>query len=356
MEPKTIVAPSVSFALADGLRLLGNRADGYIKEPSRNGAVRVWDGPVVTHYLHPRRRVLFCPLRNANPFFHLFESLWMLGGRNDLPWLAQFNKQMAAYSDDGGKTQPAAYGHRWRSYFGYDQIGVIVEELRGNPNTRRAVLAMWDAFGAHETDVRQWPGDLVAANMGSADVPCNTHCYFTVRGNRLSMGINCRSNDILWGAYGANAVHFSVLLEYLAAHCGYEVGEMVQYSWNWHLYEDVLKHEPDDVAKSLVLTDRYTGRLNTVQPKPLFTSDDVNLFDIELPNFLMAAEPNSPTPNLAFGHPTFAHLAMPMLWAHRMQAMGDFTAALEFLSRVEHEDWKIACTEWVLRKMEKRGA
>src|SRR5690606_34526281 len=151
------------------------------------------------------------PMRGANPFFHLFESLWMLSGRNDLPWLAQFNKQMATYSDDGGKTQPAAYGFRWREYFGYDQISELVDHLARDPKSRRAVIGMWDPWGIHQTAEGQYAmnGDLLSA-QDSKDVPCNTHCYFQLRtteaGTQLDMTVTCRSNDALWGAHGANAV------------------------------------------------------------------------------------------------------------------------------------------------------
>jgi hypothetical protein len=51
-------------------------------------------------------------MRDANPFFHVMETLWMLAGRNDLPWLVRFNKRFASYSDDGGNTQPGAYGYQ----------------------------------------------------------------------------------------------------------------------------------------------------------------------------------------------------------------------------------------------------
>ena len=37
-------------------------------------------GPVSTIYDNPTERVLFDATRDANPFFHLIESLWILGG------------------------------------------------------------------------------------------------------------------------------------------------------------------------------------------------------------------------------------------------------------------------------------
>src|ERR1043166_5799013 len=139
-------ARTVSEALERGLHYL--RVFG-IKQPSRVGDVIVGPEPVITVYKNPLNRVLFSPMRNANPFFHVMESLWMLAGRNDLPWLTQFNGRFSSYSDDGGQTQPGAYGYRWRQHFRYDQLETIIVELKNNPATRRCVLTMWDGGAGH---------------------------------------------------------------------------------------------------------------------------------------------------------------------------------------------------------------
>lgn len=354
MQPIILRAGSVSEALARGLSLLSSQA-GVVKEDSRNGPVRVWDGPVVVHNTQPMRRVLFSPMRNANPFFHLFESLWMLGGRNDLPWLAQFNKQMASYSDDGGQTQPAAYGHRWRNYFGYDQLPVIIDELKKNPGTRRCVLGHWDAWGIHQLQdpdggIVNHFGDLMGAVQGSADVPCNTQCYFTVRDGKLDMAVTCRSNDLLWGAHGANAVHFSILQEYIAASVGVGMGELIQFSWNYHLYENVLKHAPEAMAIDLYDTDRYTGRVNAVEISPIFSPATMEQFDRDLPLFLSAAGVNGDAATAApVTHPFLRETAAPMLRAWRAYKRADLHLACQLAQSIEAIDWRAASYEWMRR-------
>ena len=131
----------------------------------------------------------------------------MLAGRGDLASVEQFNKGMAKYSDDG-KGLNGAYGWRWRGMFGFDQLTEVVNELSINPTSRRCVLAMYDPV---------WD---MQDNPESLDIPCNTHIYFDCRHNKLNMTVCCRSNDALWGAYGANAVHMSMLMEYIAAAVG----------------------------------------------------------------------------------------------------------------------------------------
>ena len=105
---------NVNEALPAALELL--EKDG-ISETSRNGPVLRIPYPVTIAYKRPWERVLFSNARDANPYFHLFESMWMLAGRNDLGWIQQFNSRMSEFSDDGISLH-GAYGYRWRKWFG----------------------------------------------------------------------------------------------------------------------------------------------------------------------------------------------------------------------------------------------
>src|SRR6478609_1680793 len=114
------------------------------REPSRNGDVIVFPTPVTTIYQRPTERVLFDERRDANPFFHLFESLWMLAGRNDSAFLDRFVKDFGyRYAEEGGELW-GAYGNRWRNHWGEDQLETIVQRLKRDPRDRRIVLQMWD--------------------------------------------------------------------------------------------------------------------------------------------------------------------------------------------------------------------
>lgn len=339
-----INVPNVNEALQRGLSILTQTGE---RESSRNGPVAVMPGPVITIYHRPDQRVLFNTVRNANPFFHLFEALWMLAGRNDLPWLAQFNKQMATYSDDGGQTQPAAYGHRWRNYFGYDQLETIVAILASDPESRRAVLSMWDGGGDRDNSVLVGVGDLAKVCQGSADVPCNTHCYFRVNKGRLDMMVSCRSNDILWGAYGANAVHFSVLLEYIAARLGLAVGTMYQVSFNFHVYLEVLGSSEQAVAMMREDCDLYATK--KLRPMPMFA--DPVAFVAELPVWMDWAAPDNGEGCLtgppAISDPFLLNVAGPMraVWAAHKKK--DYADAEALCGRIHAEDWRYAAKQWI---------
>lgn len=356
-------ARSVSEALFNGLHAL--RVQG-IKKPSRVGDVLVSPRPVMTVYHDPTNRVLFSPMRDANPFFHVMETLWMLAGRNDLPWLTRFNAKFAAYSDDGGLTQPGAYGYRWRNYFGHDQLQDIILELKQNPDTRRCVLTMWDG-GSRATwteycdgnngkmvkDDLSQPGDLYAAVGGSADVPCNTHAYFDTIDGKLNMTVCCRSNDIIWGAYGANAVHFSFLLEYIAAATGIPMGVYRQFSNDFHLYTNIVSEvEIMPLARDVQASDKYlmvesSYSLNRVPAAPpLYKVPlvvDRMLFDEEL-SFFMADQRGEYT------EPFFNDVAIPMYTAHAYYREKCYDVAIDAAQNIKAEDWRIACVEWLTRR------
>lgn len=295
---------------------------------SRNGEVLKFPYPVTTKYSYPQERVLFDPKRDANPFFHLFEALWMLGGRNDIAFLEKFNSTIGQFSDDG-ETLHGAYGHRWREHFAFDQIDGVIQALIEDPNTRRAVLSMWDPYI-----------DPAVAAAGGKDVPCNTQVYFNVRPNgELDMTVTNRSNDMVWGCYGANAVHMSILHEYVSYCTSLPMGAYYQVSNDLHIYErhfDLLA-VPKDGGNPY-------GYLSV--PQPLMTGqEDSAMFDMDVSAFLY-------DPYVPYSYRTewFNQTIKPMALAHAAYKVGRPEAALELASQIESHDWQKACTEWLQRR------
>lgn len=208
-----------------------------VLEDTRIGPAYTFPYPVAVTLTDPRKRVLFCKSRKANPIFHLVEAIWMLGGGRDGRGLLPFVKTFADFMEPDGSVW-GAYGHRWRSYFGFDQIDYVVNLLKTNPLDRRAVIQMWDP----ETDtLTSWK-----------DRPCNTELMFRYQSERkqLDMLVVNRSNDLVWGMLGANVVHMSILHEYVALLTGLPLGRMTTITNNLHAYKDVLdKHMPPEYGK-----------------------------------------------------------------------------------------------------------
>ena len=214
---------NVNDALRRGVDFFGSDVN-YRRQESRNGSTLEALEPVITTYLKPWERVLLFPARDANPFFHLVEAIWMMAGANHVGQLLHFNAGMRQYSDDG-QTLHGAYGYRWYHQFGHnDQIVQVISLLKNDPESRRAVLQMWDP--------------IVDLGSPSRDVPCNTSIFFKIRDGKLQMTVCNRSNDMVWGAYGANAVHMSVLQEFIAKSLEVEMGPYHQISDCFHVYEN----------------------------------------------------------------------------------------------------------------------
>ena len=300
---------------------------------TRNGPAYEFPCPVATTYTHPTERVLFYKERDANPFFHFMESLWMLAGRNDVDWIMQFNGRMNTYSDDG-VTFHGAYGYRWRTWFNKDQLEIAQHRLLTYENDRRTVVTMWDPAY-----------DLNMSNDGK-DYPCNTQIFFSVRNETLDMTVVNRSNDMIWGAYGANAVHMSFLQEYMAQMIGVGVGQYTQFSNNLHAYVDTLQKlegmQPQYNAYELIEPSYvpYTPPALVTNPK---------VFDKELAMFMEGGW-EDPTDH-EYENEYLSHTAVPMYKAWELWKEGDKETACLLSMTIGDKAWQKACYEWFTRRM-----
>lgn len=305
-------------------------------------------GLVVTEYEHPMERVLFDPIRDANPFFHFFEALWILDGREDVAFLTKFNPNMASYSDDG-KVFHAPYGYRLREHFQragefgepdgppVDQLVQVIELLKNEPDTRRAVLCIWD------------PAEDL--NVQSKDLPCNDLITVAINEGKLEMEVMCRSNDVIWGAYGANAVQFSMLQEFIARAVGVEVGTLSQISRSYHFYlENETFQKLTMLKRSGLLVDPYVWR--GITPYPLMADEmDYREWLSQLRRFIrLGCQPS--LDNDAF----FSEVAGPMYLAWEqwkdagLEKNERIVRAQQELIRCRALDWRAACHEWLERR------
>lgn len=329
---RTIPARNVHQALVEGAFQLKEYG---VRRESRNGPVVVLPIPLTTIYFKPEERVLFHPERDANPFFHLLEALWMLAGRDDLAWVAFYNSGMKNYSDDG-LTLNAAYGHRWRKAFGQDQLQKIIDALHNNPDCRRQVLQMWG------------PDDL---GSQSKDVPCNTQAYFQIDADgKLQMMVTNRSNDLIWGAYGANAVHFSMLHEYMALSMGREMGLYYQTSFNTHYYVEPHQELVDTLAAKAPMppaahSDPYSDGLVSAAV-PLMSLPQ-GRWDRELATFMERKGEGS------YEDPFLEQVAKPMARAYacfKSKDMLRFQNAYQEMGACIAPDWHAAGMQWLQRR------
>lgn len=358
-----------------------NRADELIQtKTSRNGPVKKLIEPVTITYQRPRERVLFNPARDCNPFFHVFEALWMLSGSNSLEPLLKYVSTFGDYSDDG-KTLNGAYGHRWRracvqhppskdgtypesvgiigNQYWLDQLKILIQHLRENPDSRRAVLQMWDV----ENDLVKIDNQF---DQYSRDVCCNLSACFSIRDEGsavdtggqhpdgtwiteweeyklLDMTVFNRSNDAIYGMFGADEVHFSFLQEYVANCLGVSVGQYHQISSDLHIYTET--NSGFHSEKWLAPEHSIDFYQNDVDPCPIPLVSDPAVFDEEVQEFVYD---NDFSRN--WYEPFLQHVANPMCWAFELHKRRDYRAALMAIEECQAEDWKLAAVNWLKKR------
>jgi thymidylate synthase len=381
------------------LPALSENRPSIVSRPSRNGNVLVIDEPVTVTYTNPTERVLFNAARDANPFSLLYESLWMLAGRNDVAPLAYYTKRFAEFSDDG-RTLNGAYGYRWRNRYDYyvnevfgqgqgktDQLDLIVQHLKADPTSRRAVLQMWNVEddllkigkepcscgGSNRVEVKQAEGIKVTKactkcldglTFGSKDVCCNLSVMFSIRHvphhyydggpdcgeDQLEVTVTNRSNDLIWGLLGANYVTFSVLQEYVAARLGVAVGKYHHFTSNLHCYIDRPDWKPEEL-----LADEGEG-YGDLKMSHVPLVHDPEAFEKELPLFVEDFSNGCQDEiKTDWEEPFFKTVGMPMMLAfywhkERLKCRSPTNNPLDWVDLIKSDDWRVAARGWLERR------
>ena len=193
---------------------------------SRGGRVKELLYPHIV-LQEPWRREVLTPLRRASLPAQIAETMWLLAGRDDVEWLSHYLPRAADFSDDGIKWR-GAYGPRLRAWQRrtegdvIDQLAWVVDLLRKDPLSRRAVVTLYDP----DRDSKD-----------GKDIPCNNWVHFQSRLGQLHAHVVIRSNDLMWGWSGINAFEWSALQEVVAGLLGIEMGELHFSVSSLHLYE-----------------------------------------------------------------------------------------------------------------------
>jgi len=305
------------------------------KEITRNGIAIVSPKPVTIRYRFPKHHVLVNRVRDANPFFHLMEAIWMLAGRQDGAFLDHYIKDFSKTFGINGVI-PDAYGYRWRCRLGYDQLEEIIDQLKASTNTRQAVLQMWY-------------DDLIAEHPIK---PCNLVATFRIHKNKLDMTVFNRSNDLILGCCGANAVHFPILQEYMAGMIGVKIGEYWQVTTNLHLYQkhiEMLSNRIEFSGESLYVALQNRGDYEDTIPLVKYPES----FDNELLETIQMIEDINKDLEIYDGNlsqPFLTEVVLPMAKAHRHYKNRVMSEAFVEMENVIAEDWKRAGIEWIRRR------
>lgn len=215
-ELNIISGKNITEVFYQSLEKLQNEANYYTKDNILELT------PALIHVGNPRERCLVIPYRNNNIVQTIAETLWVLGGRNDLKYLSKYLPKADWFSDDG-ETWRGGYGTRLRSWFGgVDQIKKVITVLRGDQFSARGIMVIFD------------PKEDIDLNL--KDVPCNNWIQLSIRDNKLNMYVTLRANDLIWGFSGINFFEWSVLQELVSNWLNVEVGEYYHFTGFLQLY------------------------------------------------------------------------------------------------------------------------
>ena len=125
-----------------------------------------------------------------------------------------------------------------------DQYQFIIDELKRNPDSRRAVMMIRDK-----------------SDMGSEEPACLQHIQFLIRDNKLNMKVLFRSNDACKATF-MNAFALIMLQKRIADELCVEVGTYTHRANSFHCYEkdfNLLKGYCDRLAEEEMTYDYVDG-------------------------------------------------------------------------------------------------
>ena len=123
-------------------------------------------------------------------------------------------------ADENGDVN-SNYGWQWARE---DQLNKVVEKLRTKPDTRKAVISIYDG-----KEIKNY----------QHDTPCTYGVQFTILDNKLNMTVLMRSNDI-WYGFCNDQYQFSLLQKKVADMLSIDVGWYYHFAQNLHVYKDKL--------------------------------------------------------------------------------------------------------------------
>lgn len=209
--------------------------------------------------------------------YALAELIWILSGSDDASVINFWNNALPRYSGEY-TYYPGAYGNRMIYKHGINQLEKVYETLKNHPESRQAVILIWDP----KIDLPYCKGQ-----PNNQDIPCNICSMLKIRNQKLEWTQIMRSNDLVLGL-PYDIAQFISIQEILASWLDIEVGTYNHVSDSLHIYEDKVGilgtnniniKNTDSLSISKV---DFSNVISMLYKKMLLISHDPNLTGIEL--------------------------------------------------------------------------
>ena len=188
----------------------------------------------------PSSKDLIFPYRTISSAYAKAELEWYWKGSNSCEEIGKHAKMWLKLTDDG-VTNNSAYGYILLKKYGFNQIEQIIDLLKKDPNSRRAVLNI---------------SDPAIDRIKTHDMQCTIALQFVIRDGALEETVYMRSNDVYFG-FPYDYIFFISIGEYIAKSLGITLAKYTHTATSMHMYlRDVDKfferplEQPDvDVTK-----------------------------------------------------------------------------------------------------------
>jgi thymidylate synthase len=154
--------------------------------------------------------------RGTVPGIGAVEACQLLAGVTIPDLVISVGPQFANYAEDNGLFH-GAYGPRTAG-----QYDIIIDRLMQDPDTRQAVVTIWNP----QLDLQE----------RKRDYPCTILHQFRIRNNKLNMSVYMRSNDVWLGA-AYDFFQFTRVQIAMASVLGIEPGKYTHHVGSLHIYE-----------------------------------------------------------------------------------------------------------------------
>ncbi|QSR83952.1 thymidylate synthase [Methylacidimicrobium sp. B4] len=166
------------------------------------------------------------------------ELLWFLRGETNVASLRANGVTIWDEWADAKGDLGRIYGAQWRDWRGadgsaIDQIHELLEQIRGNPSSRRLLVTAWN------------PAELTQMALA----PCHVLFQFYVQEGFLSCQLYQRSADLFLGV-PFNIASYSLLTILIAHVCGLRPKEFVHTLGDVHLYANHLEQARIQLTRS----------------------------------------------------------------------------------------------------------
>lgn len=168
---------------------------------------------------NPSLKNLYFPRRKISEKYAIAELEWYWSADNKCETIGKYAKLWLSITDDG-VTNNSAYGYIIHKKYGFDQLQQIIELLKKDSNTRRAVLNI---------------SDPSINRITTKDMQCTIGLQFLIRNNKLEETVYMRSNDIRTGT-PYDVIYFISLGYYIATQLNIEFSLYTHIDTSLHMY------------------------------------------------------------------------------------------------------------------------